>query len=210
MPIILQVGDILSIATVAQCGGQEALNTFHFLVTAIGASPATDLDCVQTLDARIATDFKGLLPSNARYNGTLGGIITRTPPPIKQQSTAGAGAGSNGTLPLPKQACGITSWYTNSSGRAFRGRTYWPFLSSNYAGTNGELITAAATQMDLCAADVFGMTSISTSGRTATLQHSIYHRALKTTTPIVTRLTRTVVATQRRRSDYGRPNTPPI
>lgn len=210
MAIALQVGDILAISTVCTCGGQEAINTFHYLCTAIGASPATDADCVQLLDTRIATDFKGILPSQSHYNGTLGGIITRSPPPVKQQSVSGAGAGSNGTLPLPKQCAGITSWYTNSSGKAFRGRTYWPFLSSNWAGTNGEITSAAATAIDLCAADVQGMSTVSASGRTATLAYVIYHRKTKDTTPIITRLTRTVLATQRRRGDYGRPNTPPI
>lgn len=210
MATALAISDILKVSAIWVCGGQEAVNTFHYLVTAAGGTPATDLDVLTTMDTAAASLAKAIIPSNARFDGWLGAIISRDPPPVTVQSTAGAGAGASGIIPFPKQATGITSWYTANAGRAFRGRTYWPFLSSNYADTNGEINTGGVTAMDALAAAIQAISAINVTGRTATIQFGIYHRKTKSMSPIVVRTTRRTVATQKRRGDFGRPNTAPI
>lgn len=206
----LLAADILRVAAIAQLGAQVAMNVWHYFVVSATGTPATDQDVINTVDTTIATLYKGIIPSEVTYKGILGGIINRSPNPLPVQSTTGAGAGVTAVEPMPKQAAGITSWYTAFAGPGYRGRTYWPFISSGYQDVNGEITNAGKAAMDAVAGALQGLTSISTGGRTATIALAIYHKKVKLTTPVATRLTRTVVATQKRRGDYGRPNTSPL
>jgi hypothetical protein len=206
----LQAGDILKMSAIADIAGQTSFNTWHYFVSGVGSPPATDQDVSNALDTAIATLFKVIIPSEVKYSGILGGIINRTPNPVTVQTTAGAGVGTSAVEPMPKQCAGITSWYTASAGRAYRGRTYWPFVSSSFLDINGELSAAGKTAIDNTASAIQSLTAIAAGGRTATIQLAIYHRVTRLTTPVVVRLTRSQIATQKRRGDYGRLNPSPI
>lgn len=206
----LTPGDILKVQIVSTLAGQTAINTFHYLVTAAGGTPGTDQDIVDQFNTNNATPFKQIIPSEVSYRGIIGGIINRTPNPVTVQNVSSAGAGTTAVEPMPKQASGITSWYTGSAGRGFRGRTYWPFISSAYNDVNGEISAAGVSAMDAVASNIVGMTVVAIGGRSVTVQFVIYHRVTKTGTPVVSRLTRARVATQKRRGDYGHLNSSPL
>jgi hypothetical protein len=206
----LAPGDIMKVQIVSTLAGQTAINTFHYLVTAVGGTPGTDQDVVDQFNTNNATPFKQIIPSEVTYKGILGGIITRIPNPVTVQNVSSQGAGVTAVEPMPKQACGITSWYTASAGKKYRGRTYWPFISSSYQDVNGEISAAGQAAMDAVASNIIGMAVVAIGGRSVTVQAVIYHRVSKTGTPIVVRVTRTKVATQKRRGDYGHLNASPL
>lgn len=210
MSTALQAGDILQVRAVNQLGGQIGLNVWHYFVSAVGASPATDQDFATDLHSVINTLMKTLIPNEVTWKGILVNIINRTPLPIGVQDTFSGGTGLVGVQPFAKQAAPITSWYTASAGPKFRGRTYWSFVTSQYSDPGAELSVAGRTAINNVCAALFTYATTSVAGRTATHQLSIYHRATKTATPITAYLTRLVVATQKRRGDYGRQNFPPL
>jgi hypothetical protein len=210
MSTALQSGDVIRGSAITDIAGQTANTGWFYAVTAVGGSPATDQDFCNALDTAVAALFKAWLPSEVRYSGIIAGIVARSPNPVGVQQTTNAGVGTAAVEPLPKQCAGITSWYTATAGRRFRGRTYWPFPSSAWNDVNGELSGAGKTAADNIASAVQGLTSISSGGRTATIALGIYHRLTKLTTPVTVRLTRGTIATQRRRGDFGRLNSSPI
>lgn len=203
-------GDHIVFRSVTSLGGQVAINSFHYAITAVGGSPATDQDLCTDFASVVASLIKATLPNEAQWRGVLANILGRLIPPIGVQDTLGAGPGTNGILPLPKQACGITSYYTTLTGPKYRGRTYWPFLASNFADVNGEITNAGKAALAAVVAALVAFTTTSVGGRTATHEFVIYHRDTNTSNAVKNTLARNTVATQRRRGDYGRPNVPPL
>lgn len=189
---------------------QVAEAVLHYQVTAVGGSPATDQDVCDTLDAAIATQWKALMATTTSYRGVITQIIAPGVPPVYVQSTANVGPGTDGATPNPKQSSLLVSWYTNLARPANRGRTYVGFPASNTVGADGNVLAAAVTALDTLAATIQALSSIAVGGRSATIKFSIYHRATKSTTPVISRVSRGVFATQKRRGSYGRTNTPPI
>lgn len=205
----LAVGDLVVISCWSKLIDQAAANTFCYQVLSIGSPPATDFDVTDALSSIYAT-ILSTMPNDAIYQGAQGVIVRSTLAPRNVQSTTGAGSGVAGATALPRQVAGITSWYTPFRGRSNRGRTYWPFPSvtqdsgdgvpnGGYTGTIGTIVTA-----------LMGLTSISASGRTATVQMRIRHRKTTGAVVIDSGVTRAVWATQRRRGAFGRQNRSPF
>lgn len=191
---------------------QVSINTFFFNVLNSPTPTATDQDLAAYLDANTAPLVKPLLENNATYRGYVTQILDITGSPLypDQNANTNAGAGTAGAVALPRQSCGITSWYTDTPGRKGRGRTYWPFPATAADSGNGVPSAAYVTAADTLAAFYFFLAAFTQAGRSATLAFRLYQRKTKAFSPITTRLTRAVWATQRRRGSYGRQNLPPV
>lgn len=119
--------------------------------------------------------------------------------------------GSLSAVPLPTQDTGIVSLNTLKSGRAYRGRFYFPFpLVSQLDATDSTPTAAYVTALKNLADALVKTWNVVGAGGTATLVPTIYHRANQTNDQIIGYVAKKLWATQRRRGDYGRLNSPII
>jgi hypothetical protein len=205
--------------TTTGAGGQAAVNTEHYLVASVGATPATDLDVATTLDSIVENEYKVLMTGIAEYRGVQAQILNTIPPYLafyaEQFTIANAGAGTAGTVALPGQVCGIGSYQTLQAGRAFRGRVYIPFPDVADDNGGGSPTNSYITRLNLLVSSLSVGLSVAVAGRTATLVRVLLHRKNKagttpTPTPILSFETTQGWATQRRRGSFGRQNRSPI
>ncbi len=211
MSILLANGYVCKVQAWAVDAGQAAVNTWYYRVVSVGAPAATDADLAQSFETNIASSYKAIISARATFRGVLAQIILPQPPSIPQVSNALAGVGTDGPDALPKQVSALTSWKTALAGQAYRGRTYWPFASTNANTSNDGLPTSAyLTKVTTLSNFVLNYTAVSVGGRTATVKMVLYHRALLGSTDIIAGTIRTEWATQRKRGGFGRLNTSPV
>jgi len=206
----LAVGNILELRVWVNDGNQASVNTFHYQVNVVSAPPATDQDVASAFDTAMAPLYKPFLNNNATYRGCTCQVINPLPIKIDVIATGFPGAGTGGAVASAHQVSGLTSWYSATAGRRGRGRTYWPFPPTAFTSGDGTPTAGSVTIMDNIASAVFGFSTIVASGRQATIAFGIWSRSLRVLTPVTTRITRGVWATQRKRGNFGRPNGSPI
>lgn len=210
MATTLAVNNIVRATMYTTQGDQYSAVSWFYKVTAIGGSPATDLDFATNVDTLVATLYKARLATTSAYDGIQAQVVWPQPIPVSVAYTASAGAGTNGGTCQDRQSAGITSWQTAFAKQKNRGRTYWPFPSASDNTTNGIPSNTWVTALGTLCTALLGYSAVSNGGRTATVEMGIYHRALHTTTPLVSYVVRQKWGTQRRRSSYGRTGVSPI
>jgi hypothetical protein len=126
-------------------------------------------------------------------------------------NTTGNGFGDNAGDALPRQTSGIISLVTALGGRKNRGRVYVPFPSETDNAIAGHPTAGYVTALGDLAAILTGpYIGVGAGGNTNDLQPVILHRVDGSVTPITGHFERSFWATQRRRGDFGRPNTGPF
>jgi hypothetical protein len=213
-PVLLTNGMVLQMRVWASDSVQASVNTFHYLVQ----SPITGTPTDQDFFTKWAQDFvplyKSLLSAKATIEGCTGQVVSK-PIGLLFKDATQAGLGSFGPDAAPWQVSGITSWGTAFGGRAFRGRTYFPFVATLAVNTAGHPSDAYITAMGLFSDAFVGATSWILAQGTAVIIPVIKHRKNKDgitpiETPIVHGTVSRLFATQKRRGDYGRPNISPF
>jgi hypothetical protein len=189
---------------------QAAVNSVYYKVTAIGGTPATDQDVCDAVDTIVSGSIQALMNNNATYNGVQAQIVAPGTVLVSVSQTSHAGAGTGGAVALPKQACGITSFYTDTAGPKGRGRNYLPFASTGGDSGDGKPSSGYITSAQAMYVALMNLTAIAAGGRTATVSLVIYNRPTKTGIPVIRMVTRAVWATQKRRGAFGRTNKSPI
>lgn len=204
------LGDIARSTIVVSEGNQVALLNHHWLLGVASGLGATDGDLASDLDALIAPLIKPVLANGATYNGML--VQKILPLPITRRAVAvtNAGIGTAGATSVPKQCAALITWYTELTGRAQRGRTYWPFAATAMQNTAGELAGGTVTNYIALgnALLTFGSTGGGTDHNPIAL--GIFHRGAGSIDIISTFVQNHLFATQKRRGSYGRPNVSPI
>jgi hypothetical protein len=219
MTVRLLVNDLVKVSIWCTDAEQASVNRLWYLITSVGAPAATDADMATELDVGfLDTAIPPMLNNNALYNGVQCQIY-RNPGPGQtifraQFSIAGSAAGTGGALALPRQSAGITRWLTPQAGRAYRGRSYWPFPSTAHDVGNGNPTSAYSALVTTLSNGLFTFTNITGSG-TALCDLVLMHKKNKAgVTPPPTVMQGALVegrwATQRRRGSFGRPNISPI
>jgi hypothetical protein len=219
MSTLLLPSDLLKVSVWCTNAEQASVNTFWYSVIGVGSPDATDQDMATELDTGfLNTALPPILNNLTRYNGVEVQIYRPTGTMFvifnAAISIAGAGMGTGGALALPRQTSGITDWRTRFAGRAYRGRTYWPFPSVSHDVGDGIPTGAYITLISTLATGFLNFTNVTGSG-TATVQLVMRHRKNKAgTIPIPSQILvgtqLTKWATQRRRGSFGRPNVSPI
>jgi len=161
--------------------------------------------------------YKAIIPPQASYMGVYVNRIDPNPTP-SLSSTVGAGVGeANGSL-SPLQATGVISRYTDNPGPSGRGRIYTPFLPTSFLTTNGELdlsgdagIAMGALQAAAFKDPDLGPITIPTDDGNITVFQGLWGGP-DPLVPVFTLITRSkvqpLIATQKRRGDYGQMNLP--
>lgn len=184
-------------------------NIRHYECIAKAGNPVTDADAAADFAAQLSTLYQILMAEDVSFVGVgvtrVSGIA-----PFPEEAFNGAFAGAGGVTghTSPGQNSYLIQLRTGYAGRRYRGRVYPPFIPMGNLDENN-LITAGAIA-DL--ADLAGWLDddqvVPNPGLdgTATMRPVIWHRDTHTSTRILTAVAMTGVATQRRRSEYGRQN----
>jgi hypothetical protein len=210
MPTTLAVGDVVLMTVACYRPSQVALNDFHWQVAAIGGASLTDAAVALKLDATLAPLYKPLMNGDSTYYGVRLQRISPLPKPVAVVGEANTGVGTAVGAGLPGQVSGLMTLRTNSAGRAFRGRLYIPFPAASYFSSPLDTPTALwDTNVDAIAAILKNPYLAMIGADTVTLVPVIWHKATRTSTPIIDAESTSKFATQRRRGNYGRPNVVP-
>src|SRR5215831_11029109 len=147
----LSPGDILRVRVWTRyTAAQAAVNTLHYKVSAVGASPGTDLDVANYLDNQFANPYKACISTICEYRGVQCQVLQQVPP-YKALTTAAvananAGFGLGGTSAnAPTQCCGLISIYSGRAGQAGRGRMYIAFPTQSDIAPTGRFTSAYIT-----------------------------------------------------------------
>lgn len=214
----LVTGMVLRARYYCQFLEQGSVNTIYYLVGTVTGTPPDALDAATTLDGLAAPYYKPLLANDAFYGGV--GVNNQNMPPYYAQQfvTTNRGAGTGGTIALPRQVAGLASFYDGFANRNGRGRFYVAFPAE--ASNTGDGTPDSTYQSDMN--QLIGRIAVPLlctgfAGGTAVMAPVLLHRPTKklpsvTPPPTFIRsfLVRPLWATQRRRGSYGRPNKNPI
>lgn len=209
MAIALADNDFLECKLWCTAGNQLGLMVFHGEYKE--AIPTINLEDVAfALDAAFAGPLIAVLSDQATYQGASVRRITPSPT-VEVYDATSRGPGLVAGDVMSRQTAGIITLQTDSPGARNRGRKYVPFPSEADNTLTGHPDAATYLPPLFTLASLWTvplmLALISGSGQ---VNWVIYHRDLGT----FTRITRVRVnekwATQRRRSDYGRPNVIPF
>jgi hypothetical protein len=185
-------------------GLQIGLFVLHWKVDSVvnTTGAPTDFDIADIMGSTLATAMAAPLCSNATFEGNTVQVIL----PVRRPYTwslSGSGAGAISGDPLPKQDAGLIAKLTTLTGRANRGRLYFPFPSEASNDTPGQPGVAYRAALDALGAVLFVPQTVVGVKGTVSFSPIIYHRASGGGQPVVNWAVRTRWATQRRRGDFG-------
>jgi len=204
------INEVIEQKVFSTFGEQLAVNTLHFLVTAITGVGATDAEIAVNHETIYAPLTKGVMSSAALYYGLQVQKIFPAPPRVAAATVLLQGVGLVAGDPLPKQVCGILTKRTAFAGRTFRGRIYLPFPSETDNAVDSTPTPGYLANLAFWVIALQGNILTAGAGGTNTLRHILFHRATGGFDFVTSAVARDKWATQRRRGAYGRPNVPPF
>lgn len=200
-------------------GNQSSVNSVCLVVTAITLPAPLQGETIDSLDGVIGPLFINLMSTQSEHVGADIQDVTGAPPFLLPAATVvGAGAGAVAGGQLPGQVCGVISLLTDTSGRQFRGRMYVPFpAQADCTAVNPTTpIAGYVTRLTLLSAAFVGQETLAgIAGGSVTFSWAIKHGLPKVgpvplPSPITNARSNKLWGTQRRRGNYGRPNSVPI
>lgn len=208
----MAIGDIFEIRTVCTMGDQTSITVNHLRsISTTGAVATTSTAVASRVSTLTHTAFKGVLVADATFYGISATRVYPTLGPFGF-SIADAGAGTFGADAGPRQVAGVLAKSSNLGGATGRGRMFLPFPAASATDTASGHPTSTYRTAGAAIGTAYLTAIVVTVGAgTETFEWIIYNRALPLLSPPVTGgVTRAKWATQKRRGDYGRPNTPPF
>jgi len=198
-------GGIIKVAVDTSAGTQGASNIWYYAISALSGI-VTDKNIADALDEILGDYIKAALSSAANYVRTRVQIID-DPLPMEVYANVNAGAGGGGSTLIPRQASIVTTWLTRFAGRAYRGRTFWPFAGTTWMDANGSPTTAYRDLVTTLMGTAVGPHTISpTGGNACVLTRVLVHvNEAISPTPVIDFRVNDKYGNQRRRGDYGRP-----
>lgn len=203
------LNEVIQISQYVLDANQLAINRIAYQVTAVTGTGATWTEIATIQSGVIAPALKALLANTATYRG-LGVVSLSNPVFATNYSNNGTGVGTAGAVPLPKQTAGLVSTYTSLHGRRQRGRVYLPFPAATDNTADGVPTAGYATRVATWVALALAPFNVIGAGGNTGLAPCIWHRTTHNSDLITLNIIRSVWATQKRRSDYGRTNHSPI
>jgi len=206
MGVPVAMNDVYNVRVACVASDQLGLNDLAFKVTAL--TPPFDSGIMAgLLDNLFSPVYVPLLSAQAYYYGLQS--VRVLPTRAQPDETITGLPGTGGPLLGPRQAAAIVTKRTALGGRAGRGRIYVPFLPTLLIA-NGHLEPVAGLPaLQALAAVLFNPIVLTAHGVGATLAPLLNSPANLAGNPIVGYVARTRLATQKRRGDYGKPNTLP-
>lgn len=205
----LAIGNIVQVNFYHTLSTQVAQVVRHYRISAIGGTPITDSDLADDLESAWAPLIKPAMSNVATWYGVKAQILT-VPLPSSVTDFTNTGVGTSAAQPLAPQVAGLIRLKTGLAGRKNRGRSYIPFPSTLFQGTNGLPTTAYLTVIGAIANMLSSNRVIVVGARSGTAVPVIYHRATGGSTDIINATAFNGFATQRRRSLVNRSDNLPF
>jgi len=211
----MAVGDIYSVVVRGTLHGQTVLNVLHYEVAATAGVPLT-LDTMALLFAtRVQNAYKNLMPPTASFRGC--DFRNLMPPAtLAYPDVTNDGVGLTGTTLTPTQTSLLIRTQANFAGRQYIGRIYPGLISATYVDVDGQLTGLGSAALTVLA-NLLGPTAllVGDTGQASlalTIRHpnSLPPLVLPTWTRVLSMSPSGLIATQRRRGDFGAHNTPPF
>lgn len=201
---------------------QAAVNVRHFRVTNVSGISPTDTEVAERCNTLWAAPYKALISANATYRGVQAQIIMPQPPKQAGSTIASSGVGGVAGDMVPGMVSGIIKTVTSLAGRKYRGRIYIPWVAEADNGPTGIPTAGYVTRLTTLASEMVNVITVTGGLGTLELTPILPGKTLipgsnppkyvldGTHTNITGYTARTIWASQRRRGDFGRPNTSPI
>lgn len=204
------IGDFVQVRVFSQFDEQIAINRYYYKVTAVAIPGASAQDIADGWSRFMANLYPPMLPNVAFYLGVQ--VQTMAPTPgLAATSNSLASVGAVAVDPLPRQVAAIITWRDGNPTRQGRGRTYWPFPTTNDVQADGHPDPAYLGSLDAIAFSLMTptiATATPTNIYTAAL-HLRHPGRVPEYTQVTAKNVSTLWGTQRRRGDQGQPNRPP-
>jgi hypothetical protein len=209
VPVVVTVtdGDVVKIVVRCYAFGQVALNVYYYYVTS--SAGGVDYKTLLALYQTLATGFYiPVMHSQALYVDTTMQIISgagATTPTLFTASALVFGAATGN--PMPQQVSGLITRRVNLTSNANRGRVYIPFPAAIAGSTVERPSSAYTTLLGNLQVGLLPTTApISIGGQ---MWSPGLQGRIAGFTPLLAALPSNKWATQKRRGDYGIPNTLP-
>jgi len=209
MAIPVTVGDIIQARIFCKMQDQGAINVLHYRVLAVNGGTPTLEQLANFYGTSVSAPLATLLTDTADYRGVGMQIINPTLS-AEVYDVASATAGTAGSTPLPKQACGLISKRTATAGPHSRGRMYVPFPDEDDNEADATCSAAYKAGLATLGAFLFDDINVTVLTHDADYRPVIWDRSALVFRDITAIIARDRWATQRRRGDFGQPNSLPI
>lgn len=183
--------------------GTTAKTVLHVEKTPHSAIVQADLDALAAAGVDWwENDHSPVDNAKSGYNhGVTLVSVTATARGLTPQLQAVEVSGQPGELSgnaLPPESSVVTTWYTGTPGRSYRGRNFWPHLHYGALGANGELTSGEVTSTAAAYAKLRELLEASFSGALL----SVYSATLGVMTPVnaSSPVVRAIIHHQRRRN----------
>lgn len=201
---------------------QVCINTVYLQVAVSpGIGTMSEQSMCDAVSLAFSAYYVDYLTITAVYYGCSMQLVNPVPAtePIPLFSRVGTHAGAVAGNPLPLQVSGVITIKTAFAGRHYRGRIYPGFLPASYSDATGAALPVMVTNMTLLA-NALQSTIAYTSGANIVNLFAVLRSAVQVLvppapktvfySPITSALPVQRFATQRRRGQYGRINSPPF
>ena len=213
----MAIGGKYELTVCCYTASQISLNRTFWMWSGTTGTGPTNAQIAAAFDTHFAATYKGWMSQEALYRGiSIRRVATPTEAPFV--SVANEGVGTVAGSVLPTQVTGVLSFKTFFAGAHYRGRVYPGFPPTSFQNVLGGMTNAGAVALALISAQYAATVSAGAGGNTAsfTLQVRSVVNNVPPLPPTITYnavqevLTRNRFATQRRRGQFGRPNTLPF
>jgi len=209
------VNDLLQCRVVCYTDTQISMNVLHYEVAATAGIPLTLSQISNLFSARVQNAYKNLMPPTASYRGC--DFRNLMPPAtLPFPETVDDGVGLTGTTLTPTQVSMLIRTQANFAGRGYIGHVYPGLISATYVDVDGALTGAGSAALTILA-NLLGP-SFALVGDTGQASLALTIRHPNTLGPVIvpvwtrvlTVLPSGLLATQRRRGEFGARNIPPF
>lgn len=205
------VGDFLQVRVNCSAGAQLSQNVLHYTVNSVNGGGLTLQQLATTIASSVGPLYRAWMATTATFDGLT--VQNLTPPSTDPATSTGStGAGTATGNLAPRQASGLIRFITGFGGRGNRGRAYIGLIAGSFIDTTGELTGGGAAVL-LNVANGLGPLIAPTVGAVTTvLRLMVRHPDVigpprtPTGTPVTSVLATALIATQRRRGDFGATN----
>lgn len=210
----LAAGDPFQFRMLCKAADQISVNVLHAKVTAVGTPFVTDQDFCDAFSLGMSTIYLPMINVNAIYYGAIMSLRVGSTWMQVATSREGTDVGDGTGDLLPRQSAAILTLTTGTPGRSNRGRVYVPFPGEGFCNVDGHPNSTLTGAMSILGSAMRGPTPVNAPNPingAMTFTGQIFHRGNPGTyTPVTGFVPRARFGNQRRRGDYGKPNTPPF
>jgi len=208
-------GDLIQVRTVCYTPQQISMNVLHYQIVTQGGTPMDLGRMALAFDTLWHTLYKTLIPTTARWRG-VGCQNMMAPKTLEYSSTVNSDPGTAGDNLTPTQVSGLIHLRAPLAGRRYRGRIYPGLLGTILIADLGGLTVGGVTELTALADALGPVLNLAQDGQTCQVALTIRHPDVVvggvkvpqwSTVDLIS--ASVLLATQKRRGEYGQHNSVP-